>query len=498
MTTPPWGRARPWLSSAATVVVLLLIVALVAFAPSRRGGEPSAARAAAPPAGGPASGPAGLTAGRGAPGADVHLRLTELFRRRAQAVLHRDRREWLSTLDPRNRAFVRQQTALFDRLRLLPLTAWSYPSVESRPLDRAPVAGVDPDTRVVDVRLTYRLAADTRDVLRDQRLVARRYGDGWALAGERADPSQQRDLWDLGPIAVTRGRRSLVIGSTSQRAVLQRFAAETDAAARRVDAVWGTRWPRTVVVEIPAGLTAMADVLGSEDHRGLDQVAAITIGDLATAGGGGPPAGSADRVVVNASAFSAFGPLGRRVVLTHEVTHVATRATSVVDTPLWIQEGFADYVAYRDTRLSRGVIAADALRLVRAGRTPRHLPSAREFDPSQSRIAPAYAEAWLAMDLIARTGGAREVVAFYRTAAGIDGLPGAGRVEPGADGNAAGAPAVAAASPGLEVEAAAPTAEPVSPDETTTQAAFREVLGTDQAGFERRWRSYLAAVARAP
>jgi hypothetical protein len=242
----------------------------------------------------------------------------------------------------------------------------------------------------------------------------------------------------------------------------------------------------------------MAAVLGSEDHHGLDQVAAITIGDVATAGDVGPPAGSADRVVVNAAAFSAFGPLGRRVVLTHEVTHVATRATSVVDTPLWMQEGFADYVAYRDTGLSRGVIAADALRLVRAGRTPWHLPSAQDFDPSRSRIAPAYAEAWLAMDLIARSGGPREVVAFYRTAAGINGVPGAGRLEQDAGGNAAGAPAVAAASPGLEVEAVAPAAAPRSADEATTQAAFREVLGTDQAGFERRWRSYLVAVARAP
>jgi hypothetical protein len=499
MTTPPWSRTRPWLYPTATVVVLLMIVVVVAFAPSGRGGGSTPARTAAPPtagaAAGSAAGAAGLIAPRGAPGADVNLRLIELFRRRAQAVLHGDSRAWRSTLDPRSPAFVRQQITLFERLRLLPLTAWSYSSLDSRPLEGG--TGVDPNTRVIDVRLTYRLAADTRDVVRDQRLVARRFGGGWALAGAQIDPSQQRDLWDLGPIALARGRRSLVIGSSTHRAVLRRFAAETDAAARRVDAVWGTRWPRTVVVEIPADLTAMAWVLGSQDHRGLDQVAAITIGDLATAGGG-PRAGSADRVVVNASAFSAFGPVGRRVVLTHEVTHVATRATSVVATPLWLQEGFADYVAYRDTGLSRGVIAADALRLVRAGRAPWHLPSAQDFDPSRSRIAPAYAEAWLAMDLIARTGGPREVVAFYRAAAGIDGVPGAGRPGQGAGGNAAGAPAVAAASPGMEVEAVTATAAPASPDEATTQAAFRGVLGTDQAGFERRWRSYLVAVARAP
>src|SRR4051812_13835773 len=120
MTIPPWSGARPWLFSTATAVVFLLIVALVAFAPSGRGGE--GARTAAGLAGGSAAHLTGLTAAPGAPGADVTLPLTELFRRRAQAVLEGDRGEWLSTLDPRRPAFVQQQAALFDRLRLLPLT----------------------------------------------------------------------------------------------------------------------------------------------------------------------------------------------------------------------------------------------------------------------------------------------------------------------------------------------------------------------------------------
>ena len=494
-TTRPSKRDRPWLLSIGAVTVALLVVVLVGLSPMAPGLSLSLHPARADRAqadGSPGTGPTGLTAAPGAPGAAVRAdqnvdeQVAQLLDQRAEAVLGGDRQRWLSTLDPGNPDFVRQQAALFDRLRLLPLTRWTYRSVTSRP---DPASGGT--TRLVDVRLDYRLAADTRDVVREQHLLARRWGSGWVLTGERADV--QRDVWDLGAIAVVRGARSLVIGSTSQRGALQRFAQETDAAAHRVDAVWGTRWPRTVVVVVPADLRSMATVLGARSPGGLDQVAAITFGDL----GGGQAAGSADRVVINAAAFSAFGPIGRRVVLTHEVTHVATRATTVADVPMWIQEGFADYVAYRGTRLSRGVIADDVLRLVRAGKAPKHLPDPQDFDPSRSRIAPAYAGAWLAMDLIARTGGPREVVAFYREAAGINpAADGALGVQAAAGGNAAGAPAAVQALSQVGVEAGTPAPSPSSTDGATTRAAFHDVLGTDQAGFERRWRAYLAAVAR--
>ena len=38
---------------------------------------------------------------------------------------------------------------------------------------------------------------------------------------------------------------------------------------------------------------------------------------------------------------------GKQVVLTHETTHVATRADTTAATPLWLSEGYADWVGYR-------------------------------------------------------------------------------------------------------------------------------------------------------
>jgi hypothetical protein len=144
---------------------------------------------------------------------------------------------------------------------------------------------------------------------------------------------------------------------------------------------------------------------------GLDQLAAVAV----TAAGDRSRRG-ADRVVVNPEAFGRLTATGRLVVLTHELTHVATRDVPVAPA-LWLQEGFADYVGYRDSGLTDAQVAADALPRVREAGPPTRLPDDAAFDPSRSDVAQAYAQAWAACALIARDGGLPTLVAFYRAAA---------------------------------------------------------------------------------
>jgi hypothetical protein len=253
---------------------------------------------------------------------------------------------------------------------------------------------------------------------------------------------------------VHRGSRSLVIGAAGRVDQLAGFAADLDAAALTVDRAWGEAWPRTVVALVPADLTGMAAVLGPGHDVGLAQLAAVTSGDLDVAAG---PAGSsvdgvrptADRVVLNPTAFAGLGPVAREVVLTHEVTHLATRASRLGSPDLWLQEGFADYVAYRDSGLDRAAIAGDLLTRARQGELPTALPVPSDFDAGRGPIEPAYAGSWLAVDMIARRKGAAAVVRFYREAAG-QGLP----------------------------------------------AAFSDVLGVGQAAFVAQWRAAITDLAR--
>jgi hypothetical protein len=210
-----------------------------------------------------------------------------------------------------------------------------------------------------------------------------------------------------------------------------------------VERVWGSSGPRSVVVVLPGTRALMAAALGRPDGAGLDRLAAVTSREP-------------DRVVLNPGPFARLTPVGRQVVLTHELTHVATRASARLTPPLWVEEGFANFVAYRDAGLGAGVVAADVLPLVRQGRAPEHLPAPAEFDPGQGPIAPAYADAWLAFAVMAQ-GDPGRPVRFYRVAAGIAG---------GAD----------SAGPAL-------------------QLAFRQVLGSTEAGFELAWRAYRQRLA---
>jgi hypothetical protein len=102
-------------------------------------------------------------------------------------------------------------------------------------------------------------------------------------------------------------------------------------------------------------------------------------------------------------------------VLTHEITHVATRRVTNVAVPKWLVEGFADYVGYSGTDAQVREAAADLAVDVRAGRVPSTLPTDAEFDGDNPRLTQAYEGSWMACRLIADRIGTRGLVAFYRT-----------------------------------------------------------------------------------
>jgi hypothetical protein len=233
-----------------------------------------------------------------------------------------------------------------------------------------------------------------------------------------------------------------------------------------VDAVWGRGWPRWVVVVLPATLRDMATLLDRSSIDGLSQLAAVTTGELRTPGSGDVTGGrtTGDRVVINPVAFPGLTPLGRSVVLTHELTHVATRAADVSAPPVWVDEGFADYVAYLGTSLGVHAVAADLLDNPRARSSLRGLPADKAFDPATGQVGPAYAAAWLAMRFVAERGGTPMVVDFYRVASGLPALRSWPRQTP--------------PRPGLTPR-------------TPLQHACADVVGYLQPSFVRRWLVYV-------
>ena len=123
-------------------------------------------------------------------------------------------------------------------------------------------------------------------------------------------------------------------------------------------------------------------------------------------------------MVINPGPFARLGALGRRVVLTHEVTHVATRPATGQTAPAWLVEGFADYVGYRGLQLPYAVTSEELQRAVRQRAIPARLPSDADFAGSNPTLAQVYEQAWLAVSLIARQYGQDGLVRFYRTVGG--------------------------------------------------------------------------------
>jgi hypothetical protein len=388
--------------------------------------------------------------------------LKALLNARARAAAAHDRAGWMAAVDPRSRGFAARQAAAFDNFAAVPFSSWSYEYLSRAPeLSPARSASLGGHPWVARVLAGYEIEGfdSSRSTVEQYLTVVQR--EGRTYLSDDTDGGTAPQPWDLGRVRLVHGDRVLAMG-TAPTATLSRYAAAGDRAVARVTQVWGAGWSRRAVLVVPRTQAEFGKLL-LRQPAGLDQVAAVTTGDLGgtastdvqhTSGG---RAGN-DRVVLNPAAFTRLSGTGQRVVMTHEMTHVAVRQSTSAAVPIWLSEGFADFVGYRGTGVSRRLGAGDLLVLVRSGHGPRSLPTAADFDPSRTTIAPSYSGAWLACSRIADEHGSKALVALYRRAASP---------QNGSDGD--------------------PNAR--------LATAFPEVLHTSVAAFTKDWRRYLSQLA---
>lgn len=341
---------------------------------------------------------------------------------RARAVLRHDRTAFLATIDPSSVAFRARQTRVFSALAPLPLGSWDYVLDTGHVQPGAPA--LDRRYRASwwapGVALRYSLRGwDSSPTIEPQHLTFVRRAGRWLIAADDDFTGRggrtTRDLWDYGAVTVVAGRRTLVLGHPGSRATLRRLAAETDAAVPRVTSVWGP-WYQRVVVLVPDSQRELAGLIGSS--RDLSQIAAVATAEI-PAGDDGHPVG--DRVIINPPGFDELGPIGRQVVLDHEVTHLASRSSTGPLSPTWLVEGLADHVAFRQVDLPLTVTSAELVRDVRAGRVPVALPGDAAFAPDAHHLSQAYEQASFAVDLLVERYGTARTLAFYRDVGAVRG-----------------------------------------------------------------------------
>ncbi|MDP9116207.1 MAG: basic secretory family protein [Actinomycetota bacterium] len=389
----------------------------------------------------------------------------ELLARHAQAVLHRSSGDFVADLDPAvvDADFNRRQGAEIAALSGVPLRLWNY-SVDSVVADPNATAAASKrlgaPAIIAHVTLSYALSAvdpmpithalywtfDTRD--------GRTYLAGDGDLADLGGPSWQ-GIWDFGPVVVGRGGSGLVLAHPDQAAQVGAVTALIDESVRRVSAVWGTDWTQQVAVLVPGSPAEFAALTGPAAPAGpasasLADISAETVLEQPP---GPQPAVPGVRVVLSPNALARLTPAGRSIVMTHEVTHVATAAVTNQFAPRWLIEGFADYVANLDSGQPVAAAAAELAGQVRRGILPGELPSDADFSATAAAgLAQTYEQAWLACRLIAARSGASGLARLYRL---VNGAPD---------------PAVVGVAAGLQ-----------------------QVLHEPPAAFVTQWRSYLRA-----
>lgn len=360
-----------------------------------------------------------------------------------RAVAREDRAAFGRVFDDAGSAS-RQASRLFATLSRLPLRSFSLRYISEHLADLSVAErrriGENAWLAEVDVRWALR-GYDRREVQAEVDVIFADDGDRARIVRIGPEDGGRAPEWLLGPVRVSEHGDVLLLASPSQPRLgrdIERQISGLDDDVRRVLQSW--RGPLVVVV--PGSAAQMERFLGARPGQ-YNAIAAVT-----TVAGTDSDRASPVRIVVNPPVFAGLGPKAGRVVLAHEATHVATGATTGSDLPLWLVEGFADYVALVAEPVPVEVAAAQAIDRVRRNGPPDRLPGRREFATSAHGLGASYEAAWLACRLIAERHGERGLVRFYRSAETLG-----------------------------------------------VAAAFRSVLDTGPRAFTREWRSYLRGLA---
>jgi hypothetical protein len=332
-----------------------------------------------------------------------------VLKRLSSAILSGDRSGYNAVIDPEAGDFAAKAKQVYDNLRALPVAslAMRYVTDEALPADRRGQLGGT--AWVAQVEVSWRLREYDEQPVRitvPMTLVTRSDKTYLASFSDPAGQLRRRPFWLLGRLRIAHGERSLVV-STDPAADVREYARVVDRAIADVSSVWGSTWRRHVVLYLPGTQSQMEYILGAR-QTSYGQIAAVTTAEAVQRVAGVPV-----RIVANPKLFAKLTPQGRRIVLTHEITHVASNATAS-PVPLWLAEGFADYVAFSTVDVSVQSAANELFKAVRAGKGPTSLPDAGAFAASSSRLSVAYESSWLACRMIATKYGRADLVGFYR------------------------------------------------------------------------------------
>jgi hypothetical protein len=328
-----------------------------------------------------------------------------VLRRQAGALAAESRASYLKTWDLSSRDSRQRASSIYANLESLRtvigglhLAGGPTTSAAPQPLLARPTLWDS------DVAVRWRLRGSTaREAHAVLAVTFVRRGHAVYVADMATAAGHRRPVWLVRHLEVRRTSRTLAAAtSPDQVDRLHRLLAVATTDINRVL----PRWHGDLVAYEPGSAAAFDELLAATPGT-YDGIAAVT---ATVDGSTGPRAPVA--IFVNPASFDPLSQIGAHVVITHEATHAATGA-AVVGLPLWVAEGFADYVALGSVDVPLTVSARAAILDVRRHGVPRALPSDSAFATTGPDLEVVYEQAWLAARLIARTFGEARLVDFY-------------------------------------------------------------------------------------
>jgi hypothetical protein len=350
--------------------------------------------------------------------------VTELLERRAAAIREHDEQAFLATVDPAaDKIFLGNQRRLFQNLAKVPFTTWAYElraddTLDTEDLPKEFAAGAD-ELWAPAVDLSYALrGGDVTPTNRAMGYLFARHDGRWYLRSDNALDKLGRHTWrgpwDFGPCQVTATKHGIVLAHPRNEQMVGRLVGELDSSVRAVGEIWPGSWSERVVLMLPDSPGEMKALVGPDFP--IQSVVAVSIADRVD---NESRTATGQRVVLSPQGVRALSTTSLRVVLRHEITHLAARAETVDGSPTWLLEGFADYVGYRDSGLSLTEGAPDLVEQVQEDGPPTALPEDRAFRASGDDLDRAYQQSWSLAKYVAEKYGEDSLIELYRSLATV-------------------------------------------------------------------------------
>lgn len=192
------------------------------------------------------------------------------------------------------------------------------------------------------------------------------------------------------------------LGGARTDELLARVHSHLGAAVGAVERFWGTDWPSEIVVVATGSEAQFAAEAHLDPHQEWRDIAAVAVADRVD----NISRRAVGQRIVLAPGASGMSDSALRIVLTHELFHLAARSDTALDAPRWLTEGVADFVARPPTPIPAGVAATPSL------------PGDAELDGVGPALSAGYDRAWLFARFVADSYGVDGLRRLYERACG--------------------------------------------------------------------------------